>query len=72
MTLSNEEIVELIKQYDKDSKAIKTDLLTTCWYMRGSISYDDTMMLSFEDRELINKIIKDNLDTTKETGLPFF
>jgi hypothetical protein len=72
LTLSNEEIVELLEQHDKDSKAIRTDLLKTCWYMRGSISYDDAMLLSHEDRQLINKIIKDNLETTEKSGLPFF
>lgn len=40
--------------------------------MRGSISYDDAMMLSFEDRQIISKIIKDNLETTEKSGLPFF
>ena len=72
MTLSNEEIVELIDRLDKDAKAIKKDLLSLCWFMRGSISYDDSVMLSFDDRQVISKIIKDNLETTKESGLPFF
>lgn len=72
MSLKNEEIVELLEGYDKDSKAIKQDLLTTCWYMRGSISYDDAMLLSVEDRKIINTLIKNNLETTKESGLPFF
>lgn len=40
--------------------------------MRGSISYDDAMMLSFEDRQIISNIIKDNLETTEKSGLPFF
>jgi hypothetical protein len=40
--------------------------------MRGSISYEDAMLLSFNDRELINKIIKDNIETTEKTKLPFF
>jgi len=72
LSSSNEEIVEMINQYDKDSKAIKKDLLTTCWYMRGSINYSDAMMLSSEEREIIHKIIKDNLETTEKSGLPFF
>jgi hypothetical protein len=72
LTLPNEEIVELIDGYDKDSKALRHELLKICWYMRGSISYDDAMMLSFEDRDIVNKIIKDNLETTKESGMPFF
>ena len=72
MTLSNEEIAELLESYDKDSKAIKKDLLTMCWFMRGSITYDDANLLSYEDRNTISELIKANLETTKESGLPFF
>ena len=72
MTLNNEEIVELIEKFDREAKAIRRDLLQMCWYMRGSISYNDAVMLSPEEREIIGKIIKDNLETTKESGLPFF
>jgi len=42
-----------------------------CWYMRG-LSYDEGMNLSFEDRQIIGEIIKENLETTKKTGQPFF
>jgi len=40
--------------------------------MRGGISYSDAMMLSAEDRKIINEIIKDNLETAKKSGMPFF
>ena len=42
------------------------------WYMRGGLTYDESMLLSQTERELINKIIKDNLETTKKSKLPFF
>jgi len=42
-----------------------------CWYMRG-LSYDEAMNLSWDEREIIGEIIKENLETTKKTGLPFF
>ena len=42
-----------------------------CWYMRG-LSYSEGMNLSFEEREIVSEIIKENLETTKKTGLPFF
>ncbi len=42
-----------------------------CWYMRG-LSFSEAMNLSYEDREIAYEIIKDNLETTKKTGLPFF
>ncbi len=40
--------------------------------MRGSITIDDAFALTYEDREIISEIIKDNLETTKKSGLPFF
>ena len=56
---------------DKEVRAIKKDALKLCWYMRG-LSYSEAMNLSWEERELIGEIVKENLETTKKTGLPFF
>jgi hypothetical protein len=57
---------------EKETKARKDDILRICWYMRGALSYSEGMMLSRTDQEIINKIIKDNLETTKKSNLPFF
>jgi len=57
---------------DKEAKSIREEALKLCWYMRGGINYDQALQLSFQEREIINSIIKDNLDTTKKSGLPFF
>ena len=72
LSLSNEEIVALLDQMERETKAIKDDILRLCWYMRGSLSYSEGMLLSRTDQEIINKIIKDNLETTKKSNLPFF
>ena len=40
--------------------------------MRGGVTLDEAYQLSYEDREIITKIIKENLNVTKESGLPFF
>ncbi len=42
------------------------------WYMRGGISYTDILNLSMQEREAISKIIEDNLETTKNSKMPFF
>lgn len=39
--------------------------------MRG-LSYQEAIMLSHEERQIVGEIIKDNLETTKKSGLPFF
>ena len=72
MSLDNESIVALINIYDKDSKALKKTLLKMCWFMRGGLTLEEVYTLGYQDREIINKIIEENLETTKETKLPFF
>jgi hypothetical protein len=39
--------------------------------MRG-LSYSEGMNLSYDEREIVGEIIKENLETTKKSGLPFF
>ena len=72
MSFKDEEIVEYLNSLDKDSKAIKKDLLKMCWYMRGGLTYEEAFNLSVQEREIINEIIKDNLETTKKSKMPFF
>lgn len=72
MYLDIDGINKVVKEFEKDTKAIKDELYRICWYMRGSISISESYQLSLEDREIIAKIIEDNLNTTKETHLPFF
>lgn len=72
MTLSNEDIVNLLEGYEKESKAFKEEALRLCWYMRGGITYDEAMQLSQDERNIISKIIKDNIEITKKSGLPFY
>jgi hypothetical protein len=56
---------------DRQAQDIKKDVLKMCWYMRG-MSYNEGMHMSYDERMIIGEIIKDNLETTKKTGLPFF
>ena len=70
--MSLEEILKEVDSLDRESKDLKIDLMKLCWYMRGSISLDDAYSLCLEDRQIISEIIKENLETTKKSGLPFF
>jgi hypothetical protein len=72
LSLSLEEIQELSDKMEKQTKALKNQLYKLCWYMRGSLSFSEAFDLSLEDIEIISEIIKDNLDTTKKTQMPFF
>jgi len=40
--------------------------------MRGGVSLDEAFTLSYEERTIIFDLVKDHLETTKKSGLPFF
>lgn len=40
--------------------------------MRGGITYTEAMDMSVEERQLINELVKENLETTRKSGMPFF
>jgi hypothetical protein len=48
------------------------ELMKLCWFMRGSVTVEDAFQMTVEDREILSRIIKENLETTKKSGLPFF
>ena len=72
MTLSSEEISKLVDTMEEDTTQIRQEALKMCWYMRGGITYDQSLQLSNAERQIINDIIKENMETTKKSGLPFF
>jgi hypothetical protein len=67
-----EAIKKLLDGYEKEIDDIKKNCLTMAWYMRGGATYTDILNMSNTEREAINKIIEDNLETTKKTNMPFF
>ena len=72
MSLDNESISRMLEDFDRDSKALKKSIYKLCWSMRGGVTLDEAYQLSYQDREIIFKIIEDNIKTTNETGLPYF
>lgn len=62
----------MVKGLDNEVLQIKDELFRLCWYMRGGVTLDDAFALSYDDRKVAAEIIKDNLETTKKTGMNFF
>lgn len=57
---------------DKEADSIRQEALKLAWYMRGGMPYEHAMSLSSSERTMISELIKENLETTKKSGLPFF
>ena len=66
------EILEYIEGLETESRAVTKDLLKMCWYMRGGVTLDEIFASDITQRRLINEIIGENLETTKQSRLPFF
>jgi hypothetical protein len=62
----------MLEAMEKESNDIRQEALKMAWYMRGGLTYDQAMTLGSGERKLINTLIKENLETTKKSGLPFF
>jgi ribosomal protein L9 len=72
LSLSLEEILKEAKDMEEENKKLRDELFKLSWYMRGGLSVEEAFYLSLEDREIIGKIVKENIETTKKSGLPFF
>lgn len=64
--------MKLIEDMESEAAGIKRTALKYSWYMRGGASYEDILNMSTTERDAIGKIIDENLETTKKSGLNFF
>ena len=57
---------------DREIDEIKNEIIKIRWYMRGGVTMSEAWDLDMGDKKIIGNLIKENLDTTKKSGLPFF
>jgi hypothetical protein len=67
-----DDILEEVKRLDGEAKQLKYELYKMTWFMRGGLSVDEAYNMSYEEREIVNDIIKENLETAKKTNQPFW
>lgn len=72
MTLSDQDIELLLSSMETESRAIREESIRITWWMRGGINYEQAMQLSVEERDIISNLIKENIEATKKSGMPFF
>jgi hypothetical protein len=72
LALSDSEIVKYLKDLESEIKNLKHELLKICWFMRGGVTYQESLNMDIEERKIVGQIVKDNLETTKKSGRDFF
>jgi len=72
LILKGNEILDYVDSLDKEVSDIRKNVLDLTWAMRGGVQYNDVMNMSRNERELIAKLSKENLETTQKVGIPYF
>lgn len=67
-----DEMKKLGDEMWKEAQDIKFNAQRIAWYMRGGVNYTDILNMSTAEIDNLNKIIEDNLETTKKSKMPFF
>ena len=69
--MSDDEIEEYLIRLDNEVLEFKDHLFRISWHMRGGVSINDLFHIySYEDIDMLNNIIKEHVELTKETQLP--
>ncbi len=72
LTMGDSEIVSHLKGFDNQTKNLKLEIMKICWFMRGGMSWQEALNLSPDERSIAAQLVKENMDTAKKTGQPFF
>ena len=70
--MGHSEIVSYLKDFDNQVKNLKLETLKVCWFMRGGVTWQEALNLSPEERSVVSQLVKENMETTKKSGQPFF
>jgi len=69
LKLKSDEIQSEINKLNEISGAIHKEIIDICFYMRGGITIDQAYKLTIQQREMIAKRIKKNIEQTEKSGL---
>lgn len=68
--MSDEQIQDRLVRLDKEIAVFKEELFRISWYMRGGITVNELLFsFSHDDRTAAYAIIKENIESTKNTGM---
>lgn len=65
-----EEIESYLAELAFAAEAITKEVADICWYMRGSVNWDQAWRLSSRHRKIIMNLIKKNVERTEKSGIP--
>ena len=70
--MGDSDIIAYLKDFDNETKNLKLELMKICWFMRGGMAWQESLNLSPDERAIVSQLVKENMETTKKSGQPFF
>jgi hypothetical protein len=70
--MGDSEIIKYLKDFESQAKNLKLEIMKVCWFLRGGMSWNEALILSPDEREIVSQLVKENMETTKKSGQPFF
>lgn len=67
---SYEEYEKFLSSYEQERNSLLKEITTICWNMRGGVTYEQAWELCYLERKAMFKLIEDNVERTKKSGLP--
>ena len=65
------DLKQLSDTLENQIKQIKLEVYKLSWYMRGGVDSATLMYdTDIEDMEIMSSVVKDNIESTKKSGLP--
>ena len=58
MSNDPEQIGELLKGMENNRKLIETEMATLVFYMQGGLNYDDSWLLTLQQRKIMHDVIE--------------
>lgn len=69
--MTNHEIEEYLVRLENEVLKFKEELFRISWFMRGGVSINDLLHIyTQEDFKIMADIIKENIESTKNSGMP--
>ena len=53
-----------------ETEALLKEAAEICWFMRGSVTWDEAMRLTPKEKDVIRKLIKDRIEQSEKAGIP--
>lgn len=68
MFLRPEQIGDLISSYARDARALREQISEICYVAKGGVEFNTAWGMSFEDREILIKVINKKIKEENPNG----